>query len=330
MEGVELIKQYRGDLLECIHRGRLTIVSEKGVELALGDENSYAFYRSASKPIQSLPVVIRHLPEKYGLTDTEAAILSGSHWAQKQHVEALESIIAKTGLKEEDMIMLPTYPRDQEMLHHVIKNDLPKRKIYHNCSGKHLGIMLLARELGEEIGNYWKIESKAQGEILKVISMMTDTPVSEIKIGTDGCGVPVYAAPMKNLARSYLKLACPDMIEDDDLREAVIRNRRYIHTAPYMMDATGQASAVIDSVDDLIGKDGALGFYALGISSKRLGIAVKINDGNDQKAVFSILNVLRQLGYDEDLTNRLAKVTPDTIVNDNKITVGYQEAVFKI
>ena len=43
MEGVELIKQYRGDLLECIHRGRLTIVSEKGVELALGDENSYAF-----------------------------------------------------------------------------------------------------------------------------------------------------------------------------------------------------------------------------------------------------------------------------------------------
>lgn len=330
MQGVELIKQYRGELLEDIHMGRLCIVDENGVKLNYGDPESYAYYRSASKPIQSLPVSLLHLPEKFGLTDTEAAILSGSHWAERRHIEALESIMKKAELKEEDMIMLPVFPRDAEMNRYVIKNDLPKRKIYHNCSGKHLGLMMLARELGDDIGDYWKIESKAQQEVLKVISAMTDTAVSEIVIGTDGCGVPVYAVPMKNIARSYLKLACPDLIRDEKLRSAVECNRRYIHTAPYMLDATERASAIIDSTVDLIGKDGALGLYAVGISSLRLGIVVKINDGNDEKAVFCIKNVLKQLGYDSSITDRLDKLIPDTIVNDNRFTVGRQEVLFKI
>lgn len=330
MEGVELIRQSRGELIECSYMGRICITGEDGVIKALGDPSGYAYYRSASKPIQSLPVIMRRLNEKYGLTKKETAILSGSHWAQQQHIEALTSIMEKTGLREEDMIMLPTYPRDPVMMEKVIREGTGKRKIYHNCSGKHLGIMMLQRELGGDVRDYWKRDSIAQHEILAAISALTGTEKDRIMIGVDGCGVPVYAVPLKGIADSYLRLACPDLIKDDELRDAVIRNREAIHSAPYMLDATERASAIIDSDPGFIGKDGALGLYVMGITEKRMGIAVKINDGNGSKAVYVILNILKQLGYTGDIIKRLEKLVPDEIVNDNDFVVGKQEPVFSI
>ena len=65
-------------------------------------------------------------------------------------------------------------------------------------------MMLLARELGEEVTGYWKRESRTQQEILGIISMMTDVAQEDIKTGVDGCGVPVYAVPFHSIATSYL------------------------------------------------------------------------------------------------------------------------------
>ena len=62
---------------------------------------------------------------------------------------------------------------DKDGIHTSIGN-VEQICFYRSCSGKHLGLMLLARELGEPIENYWKQNSKTQVEILKVISMMSD------------------------------------------------------------------------------------------------------------------------------------------------------------
>ena len=56
------------------------------------------FFRSSSKPIQALPVIARGLDKKYGLTDEETAIFSGSHQGDTFHVAALKSIYEKAGL----------------------------------------------------------------------------------------------------------------------------------------------------------------------------------------------------------------------------------------
>lgn len=147
-----LVEEYRGGILENSHTGRICVVDEKGSAVKkVGDCLQKTFYRSSSKPLQLLPVLVRGLDKKYGLTGEETTIMAGSHSAEFRHVEVLESILAKTGIKEEDLIMKPVFPCDIEHRNYLIKNDMKPRKLYHNCAGKHISLMLLSRELGAEL-----------------------------------------------------------------------------------------------------------------------------------------------------------------------------------
>ena len=52
-----LVYEYRADLLDLIHMGYICVVDEQGKVLySVGDPNERVYYRSASKPIQALPV----------------------------------------------------------------------------------------------------------------------------------------------------------------------------------------------------------------------------------------------------------------------------------
>ena len=74
-----LVNEYRGELLDLVHFGYVCIVDENSnVIYHAGDENTMVFYRSASKPHQALPVIMRGLDKKYGLTDEETVIFAGS------------------------------------------------------------------------------------------------------------------------------------------------------------------------------------------------------------------------------------------------------------
>ncbi len=326
-----LFNEYREGILECIHYGTVCVVNSQGILASAGDTDWLCFYRSASKPIQSLPVLLHGLDKKYGLTEEETAIFSGSHWADEEHVRILESILAKTELKEEQMVMLPTYPNRAERKEQLIKEHMPMRKIYHNCSGKHLGMMLLARELGEPATDYWKRESRTQKEILSVIAQMTDVPVPDIRIGVDGCGVPVYAVPFHAIAASYLRLSQPELIKDAALRRAVEHNMDILHRYPNMIAGKDIICSILASSPDLVGKSGALGVYALGIRSLGLGIAVKIMDGSHDEFAAAVLQVFEELGYDDpEIISKIKEAYSDIILNDNREEVGFRKAVFRL
>ena len=64
MRTAKLFEEYRGGILECVHSGMIAVVDEKGSVTSLGDVDFMCYYRSCSKPIQSLPVILRKLDEK--------------------------------------------------------------------------------------------------------------------------------------------------------------------------------------------------------------------------------------------------------------------------
>lgn len=326
-----LFEEYREGVLECQHHGMVCAVDKNGLKASVGDTDWTCYYRSASKPIQSLPVLIHGLDKKYGLTAEETALFSGSHWGDEEHVNVLESILRKTGLQEEQMIMLPTYPARVSHREKLLFDHMPPRKVYHNCSGKHLGMMLLARELGEPVENYWIRGSRTQKEILNVISLMSDIPETEIKIGVDGCGVPVYAVPFHAIATSYLRLSCPELIQNLILRQAVERNVEAIHKFPHMIAGQNTICSVLASSPDLLGKSGALGVYAMGIRSLGIGIVAKTMDGSHDEFAATVLHIFEELGYENaEIIRNLERLYPNTIVNDNQEKVGYRKAVFRL
>ncbi len=125
-----LVEEYRGGVIENVHRGFICGISDTGeVVYSVGEPERITFMRSTAKPIQAIPVFKLGLDEKYGLTGREAAILCASHMAEPFHIEVLESIMNKTGIPE-DLLICSARPR----------------RIYHNCAGKHLGILMLCKE----------------------------------------------------------------------------------------------------------------------------------------------------------------------------------------
>lgn len=128
-----LVYEYRGDILDNVHMGCLALVDEAGkVVFSVGDPRSVVYMRSSAKPIQALPVIQRRLDEAYGLTPEESTIFAASHSGQPHLIAALESIFAKTGFSESDLIMKPTVPADPDAAFAQRSAGDPPRKFNHN------------------------------------------------------------------------------------------------------------------------------------------------------------------------------------------------------
>jgi len=325
-----LVYEYRGKLLDLIYNGYLTIVDENSrVIYSAGNPNTVAFYRSSSKPIQALPVIKYGLDKKYGLTDEETVIFAGSHVGEPFHVAALESIMKKAGLTEDMLIMKPTAPTCVESNELRISQGLPPRKIYHNCSGKHTALMLIQRELGGNVRDYWKPESPAQHEVIRTIKTISET--DSVDVAIDGCGVPVFAVSMRNIAAAFKNLACIDTIKDDPLRNAAASFIPRIHEYPHMMRGTGYLCSLLNNDPNIIAKGGANGIYGFGLKKERLGISFKLVDGTEHTWPLIVLTILREFGcLSRETAERLDTLHPQIIYNDNDLEVGHRIPAFEI
>ena len=164
-----LVKEYRGDVVENVHYGSIAIVSSTGETIAYtGDIERQTYMRSASKPIQVLPTLLAGLHKKYNLSEEEVTICNSSHWGSNHHIYVLQSIMEKTGLKEEDMIMNPTISTsatplaDKLALGSKLNPVEGKSRLQHCCSGKHLSLMMLQRELTGKVTGYQLPDSPVQ------------------------------------------------------------------------------------------------------------------------------------------------------------------------
>ena len=328
-----LTEEYRGRVLDLIHEGYIAVVDETGKLLYhAGNPDAVVYYRSASKPFQALPVIARHLEEKYGFTEEESVILAGSHLGEPFHVNAIQSMFQKAEMDLNDLIMNPAVPGSIDANEERIRLGLPPQKIYHNCSGKHTGAMVLQKELDpEHIKDYWRKDSAAQQEILRTISVLSEVPVDQVQVGIDGCGVPVFAVPVKNIAVAFKNIACIDTISDPDLQDAARRFIPRIHKYPHMMRGTGYLCSLINCDPDLVAKGGANGVYGIGLKKERIGISLKIKDGTEAIWPILIKEIFKQIGYYNEKTFKmLDSLNNGTIINDNGTPVGICRPVFRL
>lgn len=333
-----LIKEFRGNIIENVHRGSIAVVSSTGDTIAyLGDIEKQTFMRSASKPIQVLPTLLAGLHRRFNLTEENVAMFNSSHWGSNHHIFVLEEISRKTGIDPEDMIMKPCSSTSASALAKKLTDQsrLHPRdgisKLQHCCSGKHFSLMLLQRELTGKTSGYEQKDSPVQRQIINFISMLSQTPTFKIGLGIDGCGVPVFALPLRSIAMSYAKLMDPFSLSNE-LRETIDYNFSCIHKYPEKINDYGTPSYYINQSPDLIMKDGSRGVICMAIKSMKLGIAVKLEDGwTDEFQGLIIANILEQLKYeDTDLIEKLKNCYTTKLYNDCGIEVGHFEVDFKL
>ena len=94
----------RGDAMESCHYAAIALVDTGGgLHAFLGDPDVRVVFRSSMKFLQAIPFFEEGLHEKLGLTRQEQAILVGSHSGQKEHVEAVLSVMGKGGVGPEHL-----------------------------------------------------------------------------------------------------------------------------------------------------------------------------------------------------------------------------------
>ncbi|MFC4598297.1 asparaginase [Cohnella hongkongensis] len=327
-----VVLEYRGGFLENVHYGHVCAVNDRGgIAWQYGDPGAVTFMRSAAKPIQALPFFLGGFDEKFGFTPEEQAIMMASHRALPYHVKALEGMLAKLGLDERALVCKPTYPLDADARDALVAERLPQRRIYHNCSGKHLGVLAACIGLGETLDNYDSPDHPVQRRIAALAAELAECPPESIRIGTDGCGFPVFGMPLRNMATAFLKLACPDLIADPALREAVGKATRLMNAFPRMISAEYLICPNLLMDDNIVAKGGAKGIYCFALRKERLGFALKIVDGSEDEWPIAVASILEQIGYgNRETIARMHRIGSANIWNDNGRVIGENRCVIQL
>lgn len=295
-----LVDVYRGGTIESSHHGHIAVVSSNGKLLySLGDPYRMTFARSSLKPIQAIPVVETGAADRYEFTEADLSLCCASHSGEAQHTERVQAILGRAGMDELYLQCGTHIPHAQEVYKKLIEEGKKLTPLYNNCSGKHSGMLVTAKHMGESLEDYYKPNHPVQQRIVNAISDMTDYPVELIETGTDGCGVPVHALPLERLAYAFARMAHADSDSLGAERAGVIsRITAAMVKFPEMVAGTDRfcTDFMKAAGGRLFGKGGAEAVYLFGDKETGIGVAVKIEDGAGRAVYPAVLEALRQLG----------------------------------
>ncbi|MFQ5651475.1 MAG: asparaginase [bacterium] len=323
-----LAQVIRNDRVESIHCGHIVVVTPAGeVVQALGDSRMRTYMRSAAKPFQSMPLLESSVVKQLGLTVKELAVTMASHNGEEFHLQAVRSLLAKAGLAVEDLrcgFHRPLHPpcADQWLLH-----DHNESPLYNNCSGKHAGMLVLAKGLETPLATYLQPVHPVQQRIQHKLAIFSGVPEEEIETGIDGCSAPVFYLPLKNMALAYARLAEGKISPSEQVFKIMSAN-------PEMVAGSGRFDTALMRITNgrMVSKTGAEGIRCLGIrAAQPLGIALKIADGNARVSAVVMLEVLNQLQLilPQEFAH-LHQFYRPTLINCAGIEIGEIRAQFEL
>src|SRR5687767_10841655 len=166
-----LIEVTRGPIVESWHHGVIAVCDPDGKLLAwAGNPGTVTYLRSSSKPIQAIPLVESGAADHFGLTDAEIAVVCGSHGGEDIHVEVVSGLLAKIGLSEEALACGAHVPYDKAEAHELAERGESPTPLHNNCSGKHAGMLALAKFHGWPVGGYEMAQHPVQQAMLQVVA----------------------------------------------------------------------------------------------------------------------------------------------------------------
>jgi len=317
---------YRNKLVESIHRGDVAIVNENGKDLyKYGDINKITYWRSAAKPFQTLPLIFTGTAQKYSFTEKELAIMAASHSGEPAHTRVIKTILDKIGLDESYLKCGVHSPLHKKTAKELLKAGKKPGPVHNNCSGKHCSLLALCKYHDWPLTTYYEKSHPVQKLIIKTISDITKVSVNNIYYGEDGCGVIVFGIPVRNMAYAYARLANPNSLPVK-YRKAARIMASCMEKYPRMVGGTGRFNTDLMNVtgNKFVAKSGAEGVFCIGVHGK-MGITVKIEDGNKRAIPPVILQILSQLGIisaADIKKQKLEKYQKPSVINNLGHEVG--------
>jgi L-asparaginase II len=271
---------------ESVHLGSVAVADADGrVVASAGDPGLVAFARSSMKPLQAA-VSLALAGE--GIPDREVAVACASHNGEKVHVRTVESLLGRADLGVEALRTPPSFPLDEE----AARATSEPRPEFHNCSGKHAGMLVASARRGRDLPSYRDPEHPVQREVLGAVSLAAGRDPGAV--GIDGCGVPVHSLPLASMATLYARLARPDRL--GELEPFARRVLEAMRAHPYLVAGRGRiCTALMEAAVGVVAKAGAEGLICAALTERGLGVAVKVADGAARAADPALVRALTLL-----------------------------------
>ncbi|HSB66709.1 MAG TPA: asparaginase [Anaerolineales bacterium] len=347
----------RGDIVESVHYGAIAVVEASGRLAAwFGDPGLVTFTRSSAKPLQALPFLENGGMAHYGLTLQEVALLCASHSGTDTHLAVIQSIQAKTGVRESDLMCGTHTVYDRKTAEAMQQRGEIPTPNRHNCSGKHTGMLAFSLMLGltidPEHSPYIDPDHPVQRRILIALAEMSDLMASDIHIGLDGCSAPNFALPLRGTALAFARLCQSDGLPEKRAETCRLISKAML-TNPDMIGGPDNFDTNLMNAAQgrVICKGGAEGFQAFGVmpgaikpGSPGMGVAFKVSDGDLKGHNFPYgdprghvrpavtLEILRQLGvFETQDLEKLAEFGPGfPVENWRKLRAGWASPCFTL
>jgi len=322
-----LVEVLRGGKVESMHRGAVCVVDADGATvLALGDVTRAVFPRSAVKAIQALPLVESGAADAFGFGERELALACASHNGEAEHVGLASQMLASAGLDETALECGAHWPSYQEATLALARSGGAPSALHNNCSGKHAGFVCTCRHAGISVKGYVNAGHPFQDLIAGTMTEVTGAAHGQDNIGTDGCSIPTYAVPLRNLALGFARMATGNGLSA--ARAAAARRLLAACMAePFYVAGSQRADTrlMLLAPGRVFVKVGAEGVYCAAIPELGLGMALKCDDGAGRAAEVIMAALLSRLfASDATLASALAEKARPQMTNWNGIVVGQQ------
>ena len=287
------IEYVRDGLVEEFHEGFFMLSTEPY------DTIPY-YLRSCAKPLQATLLI------DYGinLTEEELALCCGSHAGEECHIRVAKQILDKFEIDESYLKCGVHAPLARSMQDKMLLSGEKARAIHNNCSGKHIGFLVICKIKGWDMETYDRPEHPLQIAIKHKINNMCGT-TSNYPVTTDGCGVPILSMPLKNMLIGYKNLLQYEKIIN------AIQKHPYIFGGENRFD-----TEIIEKTQGLIAKVGAGGLCIVFNVKEQIGFVVKINDCSMEARRFAVLEMINRLGWGNIKLDKTIKTIHGQVVGN--------------
>ena len=315
-----LSKVMRGEFNESIHVAYGVAVDEKGeVVYASGDPYYLTCIRSSCKPFQASAAVKSGAVDAAGFSEDEIALMCASHNGEEIHVKTAQSMLDKLGFTQNDLSCGSHPPYDIASHHGLIKNDIDLSPLHNNCSGKHVGMLSLSKQLNSDPADYISPEHPVQQAISDQIKGFSK--LEKLTTAIDGCSAPTPFLTLTIIADMFQQLASGHDPVLDRLYDAMTHN-------PYLVGGNNRfdtdfLTAMNGRAVCKVGGEAIRGFGIRKKDGSVLGCAIKVLDGNMRALHSSSLAFLNEIELLTDEENQsLEKYREPVLKNHRKVVVG--------
>jgi len=307
--------------VESRHRVHAVLRRDGGDPEVFGNPDAAAFWRSALKPFQALPVVEDGAADAFGFGVEELALTCASHGGRPEHVDRVRAMLEAIGLDPGALRCGPHPPYDEATAVAIeCAGERPSR-LHNNCSGKHAAMLALAVHRGWDTDGYWRFDHPVQRRIRERLADWIRPDPGGLSWAVDGCGLPTPLLPLGEMARAYARLGRSAAAGEPG--PAAVVEAMTAH--PELTSSPGREPLRLMQASGgrLLAKEGAEGVLCVASAGGGWGLALKVEDGARRAVGPAAVTVLRGPGLltDGEL-EALASLAEPTLVGTTGETVG--------